>query len=91
MATVDYLVVNRFTKQLYWADTDNPPGWIGWEYIPDGVWKTEIDKYTKLGYSFTHNPLLIEEWLASCIVVFSVIGFIFNRRKKRAFNEVIDG
>ena len=40
-ATIDYLVVNHFTKQLYWADTDNSPGLIGWEGLGEDFY---IDK-----------------------------------------------
>jgi len=73
-ATVDYLVVNHLTKQLYWAETDNPPGWIGWKTIPDGLWEREEHNYLEMGYNFTNNPFLIEEFLAS-IVGLLILGF----------------
>ena len=68
-ATVDYLVVNHITDQLYWAKTDHPPGWIGWQTIPDGIWEREERKYLDMGYTFTENPYLIEEIIAIFIIV----------------------
>ena len=81
-ATVDYLVVNHMTKQLYWAETDHSPGWIGWESIPDGIWASEEKKYLEMGYSITDNPFLIEEVIALMIVL-PLLTFWIVRNKKR--------
>lgn len=68
-ATIDYLVVNHVTNQLYLAETDHPPGWIGWEPIPEGKWEAEEKRYKELGYRYTKNPFLIEEVIAAVIAL----------------------
>ena len=82
-ATVDYLVVNHITKQLYWAETDHRPGWIGWEYIPDGLWESEEQKYLRMGYKFTNDPFLVEEILVSLIGLSTIVLWIKKKKIKR--------
>ena len=86
-ATVDFLVINHTTKQLYWASTGAPisHGWIGWGNVPyeewgeDGKWDKEKKKYFNRGYKFTNNPFLIEE----IIMLFLMMLFVAYRFKKR--------
>ena len=80
-ATVDYLAVNHITQQLYWADSDHSPGWIAWESIPDGRYKSEEEKYLQEGYRFTQNPYLIEEVLALCMLIIAIAGFLLMRKR----------
>tara|TARA_R100000951_G_scaffold79828_1_gene67732 strand:- start:15 stop:335 length:321 start_codon:yes stop_codon:yes gene_type:complete len=82
-ATVDYLTVNHVTKQLYWAETDQPSGWIGWTTIPEGQWEIEQKKYLETGYSFTSNPYFIEEVIASLIILSILVFWIIMNYKKR--------
>ncbi len=86
-ATVDYLVVNRITKQLYWADTDSPAGFIGWTNIPDGSLNIKEQKYLGKGYRFTNNPYLIEE-IGLGFGVIILIGLWFY--KKRNTNPALE-
>ncbi|MEZ4684926.1 MAG: hypothetical protein R3B47_02340 [Bacteroidia bacterium] len=81
-ATVDYLVVNHITKQLYWAETDHPPGWIGWESIPETGYAQEEKRYRKLGYKLTKNPFLIEEIIAWGLLLVVFVFFGKRRVKK---------
>lgn len=80
-ATVDYLVVNHLTQQLYWAETDHPPGWLGWENIPEGIYLSEEAKYLSLGYSFTQNPFLLEEIILIILLCTVFLGFLLKRKK----------
>ena len=81
-ATVDYLVVNHLTKQLYWAATDRSPGWIGWEPIPEGQQESDEKKYKKMGYRFTNNPFLIEKIIAITIALLLLTYGIVRTIKK---------
>ena len=81
LATVDYLVVNHLTQQLYWAETDHPPGWLGWENIPEGNYQSEEAKYLSLGYSFTQNPFLIEEIILLILLFTVFLRFLLKRKK----------
>lgn len=78
-ATVDYLAVNHITKQLYWADTDNPPGFIGWTSIPEGKYEFYEQEYLTRGFAFTKNPYLIEEIIGAFTILF--IAALFIRRR----------
>ena len=69
MATVDYLAVNHLTKQLYWADTDNSPGLIGWTSIPEGKYEFYEQEYLERGFTFTENPYLIEEIIGVILIL----------------------
>ena len=80
-ATVDYLVVNHMTHQLYWADSDHPPGWIAWENIPDDRYEGEEVKFLEAGYTFTQNPYLIEELIAFCSLIIAIAGFLLIRKR----------
>lgn len=84
-ATVDYLTVNHLSKQLYWAETDQPSGWIGWRTIPEGQWEIQQKKYIEIGYSFTNNPYLIEEVIASLIILSILVFWIIKNYKMRRF------
>jgi len=81
-ATVDYLVVNHMTKQLYWAETNHSHGWIGWETIPEGDWQIDKQKYLELGYKITNNPFLIEEVIALLLNVNMAAIWATNKRRK---------
>ena len=79
MATADYLAVNHLTNQLYWADTDNPPGLIGWTSIPEGKYESYVQEYLDLGFTFTKNPYLIEE-IIGVILILSFATVYFKKR-----------
>lgn len=79
--TVDYLVVNHITKQLYWAETDNPQGWIGWKGIGE-VYEAKEQKYLEIGYSYTKNPFLIEETIALIITIFLLLYWLARKETK---------
>jgi len=81
-ATIDYLTVNHITDQLYWAETDHPPGWIGWETIPESTYESVEKKYLEMGYAFTENPYLIEELMAAFLVLFLLALWISKIRKE---------
>ncbi|PKG42776.1 hypothetical protein [Psychroflexus sp. MES1-P1E] len=81
MATVDYLAVNHLTKQLYWADTDNSPGLIGWTSIPEGKYEFYEQEYLDRGFTFTNNPYLIEE-IISIMVILTIGIFLIRKRTK---------
>ena len=86
-ATVDYLVVNHLTKQLYWAETDHPPGLIGWEGVGE-VHKTKEQKYLDSGYLYTNNPYLIEEGIILVIIALILTyRIVRNRKKKNALQQ----
>lgn len=85
-ATVDYLSVNHLTKQLYWGDTDNSPGWIGWETIPDGITQEKEAEYLEKGYEFTENAYLIEEVVCGVLIIGVVLVYGRRRRLIRRFN-----
>lgn len=81
MATVDYLAVNHLTKQLYWADTDNSPGLIGWTSIPEGKYEFYEQEYLDRGFTFTNNPYLIEE-IIGLIILIAIVTFLIRKRTK---------
>ena len=88
-ATIDYLVVNHYTKQLYWAETDHPPGWIGWEGIPDGIYAEEEERYLALGYRFTNNPFLIEEiGVIGALLIYATFWFMRRRKRRQHANNL---
>lgn len=80
-ATVDYLVVNHLTQQLYWAETDHPPGWIAWENIAENKYQSEEEKYLNMGYTFTQNPFLLEEIILLVLISAVFIGFLLKRKR----------
>lgn len=80
-STINYLTVNHITKQLYWAETDHPPGLIGWEGVGE-VYKAKEKSYLDMGYTYTENPFLIEEIILLFITV-SIITYWFARNRKR--------
>jgi len=80
-ATADYLAVNHLTKQLYWADTDNSPGFIGWTSIPEGKYEFYEQEYLDRGFTFTENPYLIEE-IIGVILILSFATVYFRKRIK---------
>ncbi len=81
-ATVEYLVVNHTTKQLFWAATDKPHGLIAWQSIPQSQWGKEEKKYVEMGYTFTKNPFLIEELIIS-ILIFIIFGIWIKKSLKK--------
>lgn len=88
-ATVDYLVVNHLTNQLYWAETDHPPGFIGWEAVGE-VFEIKEQEYLDSGYTYTNNPYLIEEVILLVIIALILTYWIVrNKKKKNALQQVI--
>lgn len=79
-ATIDYLVVNHVTKQLYWAQTDHPPGWIGWEGLGE-VYEPKEKEYLLMGYTYTDNPYVIDRFILLLVVLIIVIYWLIRRRK----------
>lgn len=84
-ATVDYLVVNHLTKQLYWAETDNPLGWIGWTGVGE-IYETKEQKYLDIGYTYTKNPFVIEEIIV-LIIILSLLFYWLIRKRKNALQH----
>lgn len=82
-ATISYLVVNHWTKQLYWAETDHSPGWIGWEAIPDGIYDIKEQEFLEMGYTMTTNPFLIEEIFLLVFVLSFVVFWRLKKKKSR--------
>lgn len=78
-ATVDFLSVNKITKEYYWGDEDRSPGWIGWEYVPEGQLDTAEGDLKKLGYTETFYPYKIETCLT--VVVLGAVTLILLRKK----------
>lgn len=85
MATVDYLAVNHLTKQLYWAETDNPPGLIGWTLIPEGKYEFYQQEYLDRGFTFTQNPYIIEEIIG--LIVLLVFGLLILKGSRWKFSS----
>ena len=80
LCTVDYLCANDITKELYWADTDNPPGLIGWKNLPENYETIEKQKIDE-GYAYTSFPYKLD--LASILSLILLIGFLRKRFKNR--------
>lgn len=78
-ATVDYLVVNHITEELYWGETDHEPGFVGWESIPESKWIEAEREYLKNGYSMTKNPYKIELGLGVIIFILGVLIFMLKK------------
>ena len=86
-ATVDYLVVNHMTSQLYWAETGGgEEGWIGWHNIPEGKMLEEEKKYLEQGYQLTTYPYKIETYIAILLVV-TIAVFVTLRRLTRPYTK----
>ncbi|AZQ63119.1 hypothetical protein EI427_12980 [Flammeovirga pectinis] len=81
-ATIDYLVVNHYTKQLYWAETDHPPGFIGWEGVGE-VFDIKEQKYLASDYTYTENPYLIEEVILAVIILLTLTYLILRNKKRK--------
>jgi len=62
-ATVDYLLVNHITNELYWADEDHEGGFIGWEGVSEN-YEEEEEKYLSKGYKYTKFPFKIESGIS---------------------------
>lgn len=86
-ATVDYLVINHTTKQLYWADDDNREGFIGWESLPYSELNPEL-VYLNKGYRFTKFPYKIELW---GFIILGITLFLFFRiKEKKDYENILD-
>lgn len=81
-ATVDFLSVNRITKEYYWGDEDSSTGWIGWTNVTEGQIDTTEDDLKKLGYTETKYPYKIELVTVSIIVLILMLQFIVKKIKK---------
>lgn len=77
-ATADYLCANTITNELYWADDDRPPGWIGWNVLPENFELLE-SQLIKNGYSYTSFPYKIE---VTIFVFFMSVYICIRNRKK---------
>jgi hypothetical protein len=82
-ATVDYLAVNHITKEYYWGDDDNGTGWIGWEYIPDGLYETTEADFIKSGYTRTHYPYKIESIIVLAVGALLIGLFIIRKNNNK--------
>lgn len=82
VATVDYLVVNHWTEEYYWADDDHGPGWIGWEVVPEGDMDTAPTKFRMEGYKETTFPWKIE--LRVFLVSLLIFGGWWWKKSRRA-------
>ena len=86
-ATLDYLSVNKITKEYYWGGEDNPTGWIGWKRVPEGQFDTAEDDLEKLGYSKTYYPFKIESYIALSIGVLLFGLFIIRKNKNKLYTS----
>lgn len=75
-ATVDYLSVNKITKEYYWGDDDNPTGLIGWISVPERQLDTAEDDLKKLGYTRTYYPYKIESYIIAVAMVLTLGAYI---------------
>jgi hypothetical protein len=82
-ATVDFLSVNKITKEYYWGDEDNPTGWIGWRGVPEAQLETAEDDLKKLGYTETFYPYKIESCIASAVLVLTLGQYIIRKRPRK--------
>lgn len=80
-ATVDFLSVNKITKEYYWGDDDRSPGWIGWKYVPEGQLDTAEADLIKLGYSETFYPYKLETYAVLGIFLLMGIFLMINKRR----------
>lgn len=83
-ATVEYLMVNHITKELYWSETDHPPGIIAWNHIPHGKWEASEIKYQNEGYITTTFPYKIDVGILVALTLVIIGTLKFLRIKKRA-------
>ena len=79
--TVDYLCFNSITKELYWADDDNPSGFIAWENLPENYEPHEKAKLAE-GYTYTTFPFKLEAVILTVFVVLLLLVLLFARQKK---------
>ena len=87
-ATVEWLSVNHVTKELYWAETDREPGFIGWDAIAEGKYDEMKSKYLSMGYTETTFPYKLD--LIFVTVIFTVtflFGSIMQRIKRSRSKE----
>ncbi len=85
LATIDYLLVNHYTKQLYWAGTDHPAGLIGWEGVGEN-YHAEESAYLELGYTYTDNPFLIEQAIILAIITLLLSYWLFRKKRRANLN-----
>lgn len=81
-ATVEWLTVNHITKELYWAETDQPEGFIGWEVIPEGKYHNALEMYSNRGYTETTYPFKLETVSALVLVVLVFLYFRLKKKKR---------
>lgn len=82
-STVDYLCANSITKELYWADDDNPSGFIGWEYLPENYESIEKN-FLNRGYTYTTFPFKLELVL---LLIFIAFYMVFLKTRKWVFRR----
>lgn len=86
-ATVDFLSVNKITKEYYWGDEDNSTGWIGWTPIPEGQLDTAEGDLKKLGYTQTNYPYKIESYIFLFVVVLTLGQHIIRKKVKKNYTQ----
>jgi hypothetical protein len=86
-ATVDFLSVNKITKEYYWGDEDSPTGWIGWTSVPEGQLDTAEDDLKKLGYTETFYPYKIESYIFAALFILSLGQYIIRRKVKKNYAQ----
>jgi hypothetical protein len=83
-ATVDYLAVNRITKEYYWGDEDHSTGWIGWKFVPEAQLETAEVDLKKLGYTRTYYPYKLESLLVSLVLILTLGQYVVRRKLKKS-------
>lgn len=82
-ATVDFLSVNKITKEYYWGDEDHSTGWIGWTSVPETQLDTAEDDFKKLGYTETFFPYKIESSITIVVSILTLALYVIRRRVKK--------
>jgi hypothetical protein len=79
-ATVDFLSVNKLTKEYYWGDEDNSTGWIGWTTVPEAQLDTAEYDLKKSGYTETFYPYKIESYIFAALSILGLGQYIIRRK-----------
>lgn len=85
-ATVEWLTVNHFTKELYWAETGRESGYIGWQVIPEHLYQEQLEIYLAKGYSETTFPYKLEVAFGIFLLLLFIIIFFRLKKRKNSIN-----
>jgi hypothetical protein len=83
-ATVDYLAVNKITKEIYSFDQEQTRG-IFWTLIREG---TEYE-YEAMGYTYADNPYTLDNLLTLIVLGASALGLSFLWKKRLIKRSVL--